>query len=87
VFQYVWASEEYVEFVGTEFNDIFAFIICDSADCQNLKIGRKAVISIVNGTNVAINSVNPASNADNFVNNVRALLNTLLTSRARYLTS
>jgi hypothetical protein len=58
-FNYVFASEEYNEFVGTEFNDVFAFFI----DGVN--------IALIPGTStaVAINTVNMGSNSGLFNNN------------------
>lgn len=58
-FQYVFASEEYNEFVGTEFNDIFAFLL----DGQN--------IALIPGTStaVAINTVNLGLNSAYYKNN------------------
>jgi hypothetical protein len=52
-FQYVFASEEYNEFVGTQFNDVFGFFLNGSN------------IALVPGTAtpVAINTVNCASNS------------------------
>lgn len=52
-FRYVFASEEYEEFVGSSFNDVFAFFL----DGTN--------IALIPGTSqpVAINTVNPSSNS------------------------
>ncbi len=57
-FRYVFASDEYLEFVD-QFNDVFAFYV----DGVN--------IALIPGTNtpVAINTVNPGDNASFFVNN------------------
>jgi hypothetical protein len=58
-FRYVFASEEYNEFVGDEFNDVFAFFF-DGAN-----------IAIIPGTNtpVAINNINLQTNSEWFVDN------------------
>lgn len=57
-FRYVFASEEYLEFVGL-FNDVFAFYV----DGVN--------IALIPGTNtpVAINTINPGANASFYVDN------------------
>ena len=59
-FNYVFASEEYLDFVGSEFNDVFGFFL----DGVN--------IALIPGTMtpVAINNVNPNTNPAYYVNNV-----------------
>lgn len=58
-FQYVFASEEYNEFVNSNYNDVFAFFL----DGQN--------IALIPGTatEVAINSVNLKSNSPSYHDN------------------
>lgn len=58
-FRYVFASEEYPEYVGTQFNDIFGFFISGPG------ITGQQNIALVPGTTtaVAINSVNQNTNA------------------------
>lgn len=58
-FQYIFASEEYNEFVGSQFNDVFGFFL----NGEN--------IALVPGdiTPVAINNVNLEANAGFFLNN------------------
>lgn len=72
-FSYVFASEEYNEFVGSEFNDIFAFFIGGTN------------YAVLPGTNtpVAINNVNcgnppfePPTNCSYFIDNTLGALNT-----------
>jgi gliding motility-associated-like protein len=64
-FRYVFASEEYPEYVGSQFNDIFAFFI------QGPGIVGTQNIAKIPGTNqfVAINNVNQSSFNNFFVNN------------------
>ena len=63
-FRYVFGSEEYPEYVGSEFNDVFAFYISGPgiAGLQNIAL-------LPNGQAVTINNVNAGSNAAFFVNN------------------
>lgn len=62
-FDYVFASEEYNEFVGSPFNDVFGFYV-NGENCAT-----------VNGDPVSINTVNggtdgvPASNPDAYIDN------------------
>ncbi|MEM6724299.1 MAG: choice-of-anchor L domain-containing protein [Bacteroidota bacterium] len=63
-FRYIFASEEYPEFVGSIFNDAFAFIIYEvGVDTTN--------IAMVPGSNlpVSINNVNDTTNAQYYVDN------------------
>ena len=65
-FQYVFASEEYNEYVGTQFNDVFAFFL-----------NGVNIATLPGGTVVAINNVNcgnpynsaPGGNCGLYVNN------------------
>jgi PEP-CTERM motif len=67
-FNYVFGSEEYPEFVGSQFNDVFGFFLDGSAVANN--------IALIPGTStpVAINNVNAGLNSayyrDNNGNNV-----------------
>lgn len=67
-FNYVFASEEYPEYVCSEFNDIFAFFI-SGPDPEGGTMNRNIAIipgtvtdANPNGVVVAINSVNPGTN-------------------------
>jgi outer membrane protein OmpA-like peptidoglycan-associated protein len=72
-FNYVFGSEEYDEYVGTEFNDAFAFLI------DGPGISKETNLAVLPGTDipVSINTVNGggpsglrASNSTYFVSNV-----------------
>ena len=65
-FDFVFGSEEYCEYVGTEFNDVFGFFISGPgiSGSQNL-----AVIPGTGGVPVAINNVNHENNTNFYVNN------------------
>lgn len=63
--EYVFASEEYNEYVGEEFNDVFAFFISGPG------INGVQNIALVPGTNlpININNINAGVNSSYFVNN------------------
>lgn len=67
-FQYAFASEEYLEYVGTSFNDSFAFFV-NGVNCAVVDDG-------LGGTQpITINNINTGSNAGLFVDNTDAHLN------------
>lgn len=63
-FNYIFGSEEYPEYVGSQFNDVFAFFISGPGipGLQNMAL-------LPNGQPVAINNVNAGANSAFFVNN------------------
>ncbi len=63
-FNYVFGSEEYPEYVGTAFNDVFAFFISGPGIA-----GLQNIAKLPNGTDVTINNVNAGINAPFFVDN------------------
>jgi hypothetical protein len=67
-FQYVFGSEEYNEFVGSQFNDVFAFLLNGNN------------IALVPGTTtpIAINNVNSGSNSSLFTDNTGGSVDTQL---------
>ena len=62
-FNYQFGSDEYPEYVGTAYNDIFAFIVSDENSAKN--------IALVPGTTVpvSINTINFKTNAEHFIDN------------------
>jgi hypothetical protein len=68
-FQYVFASEEYPEWVGSTFNDIFGFFISGPNPYGGVYANEN--IAIVPGTSlpVAINNVNAGLNSTYFIDN------------------
>ncbi|HET7543726.1 MAG TPA: choice-of-anchor L domain-containing protein [Polyangiaceae bacterium] len=76
-FDYAFASEEYNEYVGTQFNDVFGFFV----DGQN--------IALLPGTTtpVSINNVNLGSNAGSFINNNAGALDTQYDGLTKVLTA
>jgi len=68
-FRYVFASEEYPEWVGSSFNDVFGFFISGPNPNGGNYVNRN--IAIIPGTNlpVTIDNVNSGSYSQYYVNN------------------
>ncbi len=75
-FNYVFGSEEYDEYVGSEYNDVFAFFISGEGikDVQNLAVvpNTKTPVSVNNINNGSNNSYarKPSSNSTFYVSNL-----------------
>ena len=68
-FYYVFGSEEYPEYVGTQYNDVFAFLL--TGPNPNGGMYNKKNIALIPNTNlpVTINNVNNLSYSQYYVNN------------------
>ena len=64
-FEYVFASEEYPEYVGSLFNDLFCLLIEGGMYKQSMNLARVGQPS----TMVSVNSVNHKKNSDFFIAN------------------
>jgi gliding motility-associated-like protein len=72
VFEYIFASEEYPEYAGTQFNDIFAFLISGPGIAGDPNLGGAKNIAVIpfTTTPVQINSVNNNVNWQYYRNNM-----------------
>jgi len=68
-FRYVFGSEEYKEYVGTEFNDVFGFFISGPNPSGGSYTNRNIAIIPGTSTEVAINNVNHIANTGYYVDN------------------
>ena len=64
-FKYVFGSEEYPEYVGSTYNDVFAFFISG----PGIVGGKQNIAKLPNGSPVTINNVNAGSNSAYYVSN------------------
>ena len=71
-FDFVFASEEYNEWVGSQYNDVFGFFISGPGIVGDPGAGNEHNIAIVPGTTqaVTINNVNNGSNSSRYFDNV-----------------
>jgi hypothetical protein len=75
VFDYVFASEEYNEFVGSQFNDVFAFFV-NGANCATVNGDPVAVNTINGGNPFGTNATRPELYRNNDPNDPAATLDT-----------
>ena len=70
-FNFVFASEEYNEWVGSQYNDVFGFFISGPGITGDPGIGNDKNIALIPGTSqaVAINNVNNGLNEQYFFDN------------------
>lgn len=70
-FDFVFASEEYNEWVGSQYNDVFGFFISGPGITGDPGIGNQKNIALIPGTDqaVTINNVNNASNPEYYYDN------------------
>jgi hypothetical protein len=71
--EYVFGSEEYLEWVGSGYNDVFAFFVTGQNPAGPNY--NKTNLAVIPGTStpISINSINPTSNAAFFINNANGI--------------
>lgn len=69
IFRYVFGSEEYKEYVGSEFNDIFGFFISGPNPLGGSYTNKNIALIPNTSTFVSINNVNHLTNAGYYIDN------------------
>ncbi len=70
-FQYVFASEEYCEYVNSTYNDVFGFFISGPGITGTFSNSSKNIATIPSSTAyITINSVNHQKNSAYYINNI-----------------
>jgi outer membrane protein OmpA-like peptidoglycan-associated protein len=64
-FNFIFASEEYIEYVGTSFNDVFAFYISG----PNIKGVQNLAVLPATSVPITVNSVNHNFNSEYYIDN------------------
>lgn len=67
-FDFVFGSDEYPEFVGKEFNDLFGLYVWE----KTAKVKPRNIALLPNGTYINVNSINHKTNSDWYVANDKA---------------
>ncbi|PLW94359.1 MAG: hypothetical protein C0592_03120 [Marinilabiliales bacterium] len=68
-FQYVFGSEEYLEWVGSVFNDVFGFFISGPNPAGGSYSNQNLALVPTTASIVSINSINTTSNSAYYINN------------------